>query len=149
MLDDRHRVLLFQNEIRERPPRRAWYAPGGRVEDGETHEEAVRRELLEEIGLHVEYLGPCVWTRRSVRAGVAGDVDSHSRFFLVRCACFDVDTSGGGVESELEWHWWTLEELDAAPPRSFLPEQLPALVRSLLAGDIPDTPIDTTAPEGA
>jgi ADP-ribose pyrophosphatase YjhB (NUDIX family) len=144
VIDDRDRILLFHNEIPARPPRWAWYLPGGRVEAGETHEEAVVRELVEEVGLRVDELGPCVWTRRSVRASASGDVDSQSRFFLVRCACFDVDTSGGGVESELEWRWWTLDELEAAPPRSFLPEQLPALVRSLLAGEIPDEPIATT-----
>ena len=104
----------------------------------------MRRELVEEFGLRDASIGPCVWTRQSVRYRATGDVRSHSRFFLVRCDCFDVDTSGGGVESAIEWRWWTLDELDAAPPRSFLPTALPALVRSLLAGELPDAPIDTS-----
>jgi len=137
-------VLLFHNEIPEQPRRWAWYLPGGRLEDAESHEDALRRELVEEVGLRDAPIGPCVWTRQSFRYRDAERVPSHSRFYLVRCACFAVDTSGGGVESELEWRWWTLDELDAAAPRSFIPTSLPALVRSLLAGEIPDVPIDAS-----
>ena len=45
------RLLLIR---RGRPPGRGlWSLPGGRVEPGETDQEAVVRELLEETGLHV------------------------------------------------------------------------------------------------
>jgi ADP-ribose pyrophosphatase YjhB (NUDIX family) len=144
VLDALDRIVLVHNEILEQPRRWAWYLPGGRVEDGETHEDAVRRELGEEIGLHDADIGPCVWTRQSTRHGKTGAVWSVSRFFLVRCACFDIDPSGGGFESTLEWRWWTVDELDAAPPRSFLPTALPALVRALLAGDVPTAPVDVS-----
>jgi 8-oxo-dGTP diphosphatase len=36
-----------------RTDRDAWNLPGGRVEPGETPQEAVVREVLEEVGLHV------------------------------------------------------------------------------------------------
>jgi 8-oxo-dGTP pyrophosphatase MutT (NUDIX family) len=144
VLDAMDRVFLFHNEIPERQRRMAWYLPGGGLEDGETHEEAVARELVEEIGLRDVEIGPCVWTRISTRFRGDVEVPSHSRFFLVRCECFDVDTAGGGVESSLEWRWWTLDELDAAPPRSFLPTSLPRLVRALLSGDIPAEPVDAS-----
>lgn len=45
------RFLLVR---RGRPPARGLYAfPGGRVERGETLEEAVRREVMEETGAHL------------------------------------------------------------------------------------------------
>lgn len=55
-LVDRNRVLLVK---RGRSPAKGLYAfPGGRVEDGESLEAAVRRELLEETGLTAEAVEP-------------------------------------------------------------------------------------------
>lgn len=55
-LVDRDRVLLV---MRGRAPSKGLYAfPGGRVEDGESLEEAVRRELFEETGLAAEAVEP-------------------------------------------------------------------------------------------
>ena len=50
------RLLLVK---RGREPSRGLHAfPGGRVEPGETNEEAARRELFEETGLRAENLSP-------------------------------------------------------------------------------------------
>ena len=40
-----------------------WATPGGGVEPGETRLEALQREMVEEIGLEVDSLGPEIWTR--------------------------------------------------------------------------------------
>ena len=49
--DDRGRVLLLKHRFR---PGTGWGMPGGFMEAGEQPEEALRRELREEIGLEVE-----------------------------------------------------------------------------------------------
>lgn len=55
------RLLLVR---RGRPPSLGFYAfPGGRVEAGETLEDAARRELAEETGLSVGALSPLVLVR--------------------------------------------------------------------------------------
>ncbi|MDQ1627260.1 MAG: 8-oxo-dGTP diphosphatase [Actinomycetota bacterium] len=49
--DDNGRLLVV---LRAHPPGRGrWSVPGGRVEAGESDHDAVRREVLEEAGLHV------------------------------------------------------------------------------------------------
>src|SRR4051812_28694184 len=49
--DSGGRVLLLKHRFR---PGSGWGLPGGFVEQGEQPEEALRRELREEIGLEVE-----------------------------------------------------------------------------------------------
>src|SRR4051812_10462942 len=52
VVDDAGRLLLIQ---RGRPPAVGrWSLPGGRVDDGETVVDAVRREVREETGLDVQ-----------------------------------------------------------------------------------------------
>ena len=53
--NDADEVLLIR---RTKPPGAGrWSLPGGKVEQGETLEQAVRREVREETGLEVEILG--------------------------------------------------------------------------------------------
>nr|MDQ2704670.1 NUDIX domain-containing protein [Pseudomonadota bacterium] len=69
-LQDGDRLLLVR---RGRAPSLGCYAfPGGRVEAGETLEEAARRELAEETGLTVGPLSPLV---RVVVEGTETDYD--------------------------------------------------------------------------
>jgi mutator protein MutT len=55
-LVDRDRVLLIQRA--RKPYLGMWSLPGGRLEPGETAEQAAERELMEELGLRVWRLHP-------------------------------------------------------------------------------------------
>lgn len=55
-LIDRDRVLLIQRA--RKPYFGMWSLPGGRLEPGETAEQAAAREILEEVGLTVWRLHP-------------------------------------------------------------------------------------------
>ena len=54
--DDAGRLLLIRRG--QAPSQGLWSLPGGRVEPGETHEQAVEREVLEETGLVVRAGAP-------------------------------------------------------------------------------------------
>lgn len=93
--DARGRVLLLKHRFR---PGMGWGMPGGFMETGEHPEEALRRELREEVGLEVEKLK--LFTSRAFQkpkqveivftARAIGDPDQLS-FEIQRAAWFSPD----------------------------------------------------------
>jgi len=59
VLDTNDSVLLVHFSFPPHP----WAPPGGGLEDGESDEDGLRRELAEEVGLDEFELGPLLWTR--------------------------------------------------------------------------------------
>ena len=133
LVDGRGRVLLF----RFTPPNGAafWATPGGRVDDGESYEEAARRELMEEVGLDRD-CGPRM-ARRVVefRTIEGDDVTADERYFRVDVDLCDVVSTG---HTELEqrvmqsWRWFAVDEL-ATLDEAFYPADL----ADLLAETVP------------
>lgn len=144
LLDGDQRVLLLHGLVQEDPQVFAWYAPGGRLEQGESFTEALARELNEELGLTGIDIGPLVWTRNSTRRRGVVQIPALSHFFLIRVPAFTPDLSGIG-ESEIgvTWRWWTREELVSSRDR-FLPPNLSDLVEPLMHGILPLAVIDAS-----
>lgn len=115
ILDPAGRILLVRFEF---PDRSVWACPGGGVEPDETHEAALQRELREEVGLEVNNLGPCVWTRTHVIPFADGRWDGQiERFHVVETDAFEprpaLGAEGLRGEGVVEVRWWTAEELAA------------------------------------
>lgn len=85
---DGDRVLLIKRG--HAPLKGQWSLPGGGVEIGETLEEAIAREVLEETGLTVE-VGPMVEVLDRISRDADGRVEHH--FVLVDFVC----RPGGGI----------------------------------------------------
>jgi 8-oxo-dGTP pyrophosphatase MutT (NUDIX family) len=143
VVDDDERVLLMRFDFRGEPP--IWATVGGGLEPGETHEEAARRELVEEAGLEVVELGAPVWTRTHVfELGIRWDGQTEV-FFFVRTPAFEPRPSHTWEQLNDEGmtaiRWWTLAELETADAL-FAPSRLPALVRELLLHGPPAEPVE-------
>lgn len=135
LVDSAERVLLFRGADPDRPDRSFWFTPGGGIEPEESAAEAARRELREETGLALDALGPLVWTRVARFTFSGTRYEAHESYFLVRCAPFEVDTSGLTPlerRSHFEHRWWGLAEMTEAAPLTAPPdlaEQLGLLLR--------------------
>jgi double-stranded uracil-DNA glycosylase len=128
VVDDGDRVLLLSWE---NPAGRWWITPGGGIVAGETEEAALRRELLEEVGLAEPDVGPLVFERTHVIPWGERLVRQHERYYRVRVGSLAVEpTIDLAAENVTGHRWWTLAELDATRER-IAPPRLAALVRSL------------------
>lgn len=143
VLDPDDRILLVRFEF---PAAALWALPGGGVERGESHEDALRRELAEEAGLVDPAIGPGIWERLHIVPFIGGQWDGQrERHFLVRATAFEPAPQLGWEQLNDEYvfaiRWWTLDELERAE-EVFAPRRLPELVRDLLLNGPPAAPID-------
>ena len=131
IVDDAKRLLLvqFRNPVTDAT---WWATPGGGIEADESHEEALRRELAEEIGLHEFEVGPLLWEHRHTIPWSKRLVDIDNAIYLVRVPEHDaVPTIDVEAEGVADFRWWTLEELERTDER-LAPPDLVERVRTIL-----------------
>lgn len=149
VMDPRDRVLLIEYAaLRLIDPARPdlqsfWFMPGGGLEPGETHVEACRRELHEEIGVADVAVGPLValcdgpfWLFERAR-------DARERYFLVRLPDDRIDTRRLAETEDSPvrgTRWWTIEELEGTRER-IEPAGLAKVARRIISRDEPAEPV--------
>ncbi len=115
-------VLICQRRA-DQPMAHKWEFPGGKIEPGETAEQALVRELQEELGIHARIGSHVARIRHTYRSGGAVDL----QFFAVHQ--FEGELTNVIFQA---MHWCALRDL---PSFDFLAADRD-LVRDLAAGKL-------------
>ncbi len=110
-----------------------WFTPGGGVDDGETIDDAARRELREETGLVVDDLGEPVFHRTTEFSFEGVHYRQTEDFFCVRVPRYEIRDDGWNEierRAMLGARWWSLDELRTTS-NTVYPETLAHIVAQL------------------
>lgn len=115
ILNSKNEVLLYefvQNRIQGDV---AWWVfPGGGLEDDETFEQAVYREIEEETGVITKEPIKWIWERNILLNSKKGPMLSYERYYLIRLDIEDI-TLDNFTENEKRtfknYKWFSLIEL--------------------------------------
>lgn len=92
-----------------------WVTPSGGVEEGESFEQAIERELYEELGLDIKIKDESLFALDIPFEGKHGEFISHEVYYLVHVSKnINISLDNMTLNEKGTFHavkWWSLEEL--------------------------------------
>lgn len=120
-----------------------WVTPGGGVNEGESFEQGLQRELYEELGLDVPVTEPYVFFRKMPFTHKSGEeILSDERYFVVKVPDENVTFENmSAAERALtkEGRWWSVDDLRSSS-EAFFADGLDILLENILSGNLPLSP---------
>lgn len=150
LLNSQRCVFLINAVDPADPSKPAWWEiPGGGIDPGESSDHAVARELREEAGIEQAEIGPVVYTQYVEFSFGGYDFEQDEVIHVAWTTQTEIAAPQGLEYLEaLAFRgakWWTLQEVQNADV-PFLPADLPSLIPPLIAGELPDPPLDISPP---
>lgn len=132
LIDELGRTLLIRGLDPTDPAAGSWwFTPGGGREGEETHEQAARREVLEETGLVVTEISGPVFQREFDIVFVGEPIHQVEVYFAAHVNTFEPRSAGWTDlerDSFLDHRWWSPDEIEATDEIIY-PVNLAELVR--------------------
>lgn len=120
-------------------PMSFWVPPGGGLEEGESFEAAVVREVEEETGIVITGDPPWVWTRDHELMHEGELKHFHERYF-VSCVRTPTTLRNRTDEPILDARWWSQEDIERSD-ETFFPRGLARLLPDVMNDRLPLKPI--------
>lgn len=114
ILNKEDKILLIEGRDSTNPKYTWWFTPGGGIEIGETPEQALRREILEETGIKIDNPVPLGREKISKFRFENNDYHQKESFYLIRLPKVDQITQNlTQIEKRtfITQKWWSLNEL--------------------------------------
>ena len=139
LLTPEERILLMRIRLPGVGP--FWIAPGGGIEPAETVDQALRRELREELGLTHFEIGPVLWRRQHTFNWKGDRLCQREVYHAVHTHYFEPRMSDDVENAVLdEFRWWSVTDLANTTER-LTPLSLAAIVNSYLRSGPPVEPL--------
>lgn len=138
ILHEARALLLFHKK------HQTWMPPGGHIEPNETPAEAARREVLEETGLEIMFVGQeNIWFDE--QPPITRSIERPHHMLLEYIPAVGVEPAHEHIDfcyvarptsslqpcERQEIRWFTLEQIESLPPASIFPDVQKTLIHLL------------------